>query len=478
LIKQFDGEKDMKRFLMISLILIVTIGLSLAGYQYAAPAARPLNPTEDPNVEVVEARLETLVDTVNATGRIEPMAEVEMKFEIGGVIEEVLVERGQQITAGTVLARLATDDLELEIRRAEIDLDQQEAELAKLLEPELAENIASAQAQVDSARLSLAELVAGPDQDEITKAASALKLKEVALKKAQWAYDQVAYRGEVGAMGQADELQQATLEYESALADYNIAVKKATQAEIAEAQAKLASARASLAELLKGPSAADIASTQAAIDQARLTLQEKRSDLDEAVLTAPTAGVVLSVEVEPGERVLNEADEAVMVIANTSAYLLKVEVDEIDIGKIARRQPVAITLDAFTGQTFTGQVVDISPSPVEDDSNSIVRFEVTIALDADDSGTAPLPGMTATAAIETERLDDIVVVPNRAIQIDRGSSPAKVYVEKLDDQGNLMRVEVEPGLRNGDVTQIVAGVQAGDRLIIRKQPELTGPSSL
>jgi HlyD family secretion protein len=382
------------------------------------------------------------------------------------------------VTKGTVLARLATDDLEVEIQRAEIDLDQQEAELAKLLEPELAENVASARAQVNSAQLKLAELMARPDQDEITKAAAALKLKEVALKKAQWAYDQVAFMGEVGAMGQADELQQATLEYESALADYNIAVKEATEAEIAEAQASLAEVKANLAELLTGPSAAEIASTQAAIDKARLTLQETKSDLADAVLVAPTDGVVLSVEIEPGERVLNEADEAAMVIANTSAYLLKVEVDEIDIGKIARQQETTITLDAFTDQTFKGRVVDISPSPVEDDSNSIVRFEVTIAIDTSSSRATPLPGMTATAAIETKRLDNSVVVPNQAIQVDRGSNPAVVYVEKLDEQGNVTRVEVEPGLRNGTVTQIVAGVEEGDQVIIRKQPELGGPSSL
>jgi HlyD family secretion protein len=176
--------------------------------------------------------------------------------------------------------------------------------------------------------------------------------------------------------------------------------------------------------------------------------------------------------------VLNEADEAVMVIADTSAYLLKVEVDEIDIGKIAQNQQATITLDAFSEQTVEGRVVDISPSPIEDDTDGIVTFEVMIEIDAGSQGLRLLPGMTATAAIETRRLEDVVVVPNQAIRIDRESSPARVYVEKLDDQGQLMRVEVEPGLRNGSVTQIIAGVDEGDQIIIQKEAEFGLPSSL
>ena len=61
----------------------------------------------------------------------------------------------------------------------------------------------------------------------------------------------------------------------------------------------------------------------------------------------------------------------------------------------------------------------------------------------------------------------MVVVPNRAIQIDRDSKEPIMYVEKLDEQGNPMRVEVELGSRNGSVTEVVAGLEEGDEVIIR-----------
>ncbi|MBI1878933.1 MAG: efflux transporter periplasmic adaptor subunit, partial [Chloroflexi bacterium] len=68
-----------------------------------------------------------------------------------------------------------------------------------------------------------------------------------------------------------------------------------------------------------------------------------------------------------------------------------------------------------------------------------------------------------------------VVVPNRAIQIDRGDGKPVVFVEKLDDQGQAMRVEVELGSRNGSVTEVVAGLEEGDQVVVRKRLEV-GPS--
>ncbi len=466
----------MKRAIVILLILTIMLGGSVAGYYYLTPA-EPQSLSEDPSVEIVKIGRETLVDTVNATGRIEPKAEVEMRFENAGSVAEVLVERGQYVTAGSVLARLETTELALAVRRAEIDLAEQEAALAQLYEPASAEEIASAEAAIAKAQANLAEVQAGPDEDEITKAAADLRKAEIELKEKQWAYDQVAYKGDIGAMPQANELQEATINYESALAEYNLAIEEPTEADLADARSQLAQAQANLAELLKKPSAGEVAAKQAAIDKAQIDLEEKRRDLETAELVAPRAGVILEVNIEPGERTFDEAgDDAAIVIADTSTYLLKMEVDEIDIGRVKQGQPATIALDAIPEQEFTGHVADVAPRPVkkEDAANSIVTYEVTITFDAISADSALRSGLTANAAIETNRQQDVVVVPNQAIQIDRGGEEPVVYVEKLDAEGNPMRVEVELGSRNGTVTQVVAGLEEGDQVIVRQQP---GPSS-
>ncbi len=463
----------MKRFIIVVIIITIAVGLSWAGYQYSAQSVQPVSLADDPTIEIVPVQRETLLDMVSATGRIEPKAEVEMNFEMGGVVRAVLVQEGQAVIAGTPLARLDTYNLEFAVKQAEIDLAQQKAELDRLFEPELAEKIAAAQAGIDSARLALADLQTGPDPDEVTKAEAELSLTRETLKKAQWDYDEVAYLGEIGAMPQAKALQEATLNYEIAQANHNLAVKAPTAAEIAAARSTLANAEATLAELLKAPSAAEITTRQALIDKAALSVAETQRNLEQAALIAPIDGLLLEINIEPGERVLNDAQTAAMVLANTSAYLLKVEVDEIDIARITRGQSVTVELDAFIDQELTGAVTDISPRPIQGDANAIVMYEVTITLDTAETGLNLLSGMTANAAIETGRLEETVVAPNRAIQIDRTGPEPVIYVEKVGDDGQPVRTEVELGLRNGAVTEVVSGLTDGDELIIRNEPEAT-----
>ena len=204
-----------------------------------------------------------------------------------------------------------------------------------------------------------------------------------------------------------------------------------------------------------------------------MSLEEAQTNLNNATLVAPTGGVVLQVNIEPGERVLDDATDAALTIANTSTYLLKMEVDELDIGQVSQGQQASVTIDAFGKQTFAGTVTDIAPSPVSSDSDSIVTYEVTITLDTQGQSLGLLSGMTANANIDTKQLNDVLVVPNQAIQTGRSGTETITYVEKLDSQGNSMRVEIETGLRVGSYTQVLAGLEAGDQVIIRQQAETT-----
>ncbi len=450
----------MKRVVVIGVILAVVIGVTVAGYQFLTP--EPYSITQDPDVEVIPIRRDTILATINAAGRIEPEDEVQVDFDASSVVVEVSVERGQYVTAGTVLARLEADDLELAKRRAQAELAQAEAQLEKLYRPALAAEVTSARVAVESAQANLERVLAGPNEDEITAAAADLRRTDIALKQAQWAYDQVAYRGDVGAMPQASQLEQATIDHETALANYNLAVQGPTEADIAAARSQLAQPEASLAQLLEGPGEADVAAAQAAVDMARIGLEQAELNLAKTSLIAPIDGVVTEVNIKPGER---PPAQAAVILTDMSAYHITVEVDEIDIGRIARGQNVVITLDAIPDKDFEGHVADISPGPIEGTSSGIVAYEVTIALDGEDPRL--LPGMTSDATIETDRLENVVVVPNRAVSIDRTSGEPVAYVEKVDEQGNPIRVKVELGLRDEAVSQVLAGLDEGDQIIIR-----------
>lgn len=502
----------MKRVAVIVLILAVVIGATVAGYQFLNP--EPYSITDDPDVEVIQIRRDTILATINAAGRIEPDAEVQVAFERNGVVAEVLVQRGQYVTAGTTLARLETDSLELAVKRARADLARAEAQLGQLFPSVLNEETASAQAAVasaqanlervsagpredelvsarlavDSAQANLERVQDGPSEDDITVAAASLRRAQIALKQAQWAYDQVAYKGDIGAMPQASQLEQATIDYETALANYNLAVRGPTQADIVAAQSQLAQAesslarllespleadvtaarsqlaqaQASLAKLLEGPDEASVAAAQAAVDVAEIGLEQAQLDLAKASLVAPIDGVVAQVNVKVGERPPGELD---IVLTDMSAYHIHVEVDEIDIGRIVRDQSVVVAIDAIPDTDFTGHVADISPGPIQGASSGIVAYEVTIALDSHDPRL--LPGMTSDATIETERLENVLLIPNRAVSIDRSSREPVAYVEKVDESGNPVRTDIELGLRDETMSQILSGLEEGDQIIIR-----------
>jgi HlyD family secretion protein len=283
-------------------------------------------------------------------------------------------------------------------------------------------------------------------------------------------------------------LEQATIDYETALANYNLAVRGPTEADIAAArsqlaqaesslaqllespteadvvaaQAQLAQAEASLARLLEGPDEADVAVAQAAVDVAQIGLAQAELNLARASLVAPIDGVVTEVNVRRGEQ---PGGQAAVILTDMSAYHIDVEVDEIDIGRLAGDQRVVIAIDAIPDQEFTGHVADISPGPIQGASSGIVAYEVTIALDSDEPRL--LPGMTADATIETDRLENVLVVPNRAVSIDRSSGEPVAYVEKVGEDGNSIRVEIELGLRDETVSQILSGLDDGDQIVIR-----------
>ncbi len=502
----------MKRVAIIVLILAAIVGVTVAGYQFLNP--KPYSIVDDPDVEVIQIQRDTILATISAAGRIEPEAEVEVSFDSNGVVDEVLVERGQYVTAGTLLAKLETRDAELAVKRAQADLVGAEAQFDQLFQPALAEEVASARVAVESAQANLDRVLAGPHQDEvasarvavgsaeanlarelegpeedeITVAAAALRQAEVALKQAQWAYDQVAYKADIGALPQASELERATIDYETALANYNLAVQGPMEADIAAARSQLAQAQTSLARLLESPTTAEVAAArsqlaqaeaslarlfedpddsevaaaQAAVDVARLGLEQAELDLTKASLVAPIGGVVTEVNVERGER---PTDQAAVILTDVSAFHINVEVDEIDIGRIALDQSVAISIDAIPDEEFSGHVADISPGPIRDASSGIVAYEVTIAFDTDDPRL--LPGLTSDATIETERLENVLVIPNRAVSIDRSSGELIAYVERVDEDGNPVRTEIELGLRDEAMSQVLEGLEEGDQIVIR-----------
>jgi HlyD family secretion protein len=299
-----------------------------------------------------------------------------------------------------------------------------------------------------------------------------LRNAEITLRQATQAYNKVKDNPDVGMLPQSQQLEAATVAYETAKAQAALTDQDATSAQVAQglnqiaqaqsgirqAQANVVNAQNQLDQLLDGPSEEDIRITQAQVKQAQLSVLQAENALANAQLVAPFAGVVSEVNVKEGELSSGGGLGAVR-LTNIDTFHLDVLVDEVDVRQVAVGQTVSLSVDALPDAEITGIVTKISPTA--SNVNGVIAYEVTIVPDVVE---APLRvGMSATAIITTANVDDAVLVPNRYISLNRDTDQAFVY--KLV-AGEPVLQEIELGLRNERSSQVLGGLTDGDTLAL------------
>ncbi|MGC9333512.1 MAG: efflux RND transporter periplasmic adaptor subunit [Anaerolineae bacterium] len=437
------------RKLLITLIVLVVVGTA-AVWTYQNFFAQSDEPLQDREEVVVERG--TLLAMVNATGTVLPEKQTTLSFKSPGRVAQVRVELGQSVAENQILAQLETRDLEYAVEQARLAVATAQAQLLRLQRPPSDQDIAAAEAALESAQASYQKLLAGPSDEEVRVARTNLDQAKATLDQAQAAYDQVADRPNVAMLPQALQLQQATIAYDAAQASFELTMRKPTEAEIAAARSGIVQAEASLARVQASVQEEDILLAQLQVEQAQLSLEQAEHQLEGTILTAPHAGMITTVGVREGEM---SGGQPAFVLTDLSQYHIEVAVDEIDIGRVATGQPVSITLDAFPGESLSGQVATIADTARLD--TGIVSYLVTVHLDGTD---VPLRmGMTANVDIVTERRSDILLVPNRFVRIER--TTGKTYVDKLV-AGTPQLVEIETGQRDEFFSEVLAGLEEGD----------------
>ena len=172
---------------------------------------------------------------------------------------------------------------------------------------------------------------------------------------------------------------------------------------------------------------------------------------------ASQAGVISQVNIRQGE--LTGGALPPIVLTDLTSFHMKVLVDEIDVRQVQVGQTVRLSVDALPDAQITGKVTAISPTA--NNVNGVIAYEVTIVPDA---SKAPLrAGMSATAVITTAQVNNVVLLPNRFIQVDRQTKQAFVY-KMVNDQPVLQ--EIQLGLRNDTDSQIIAGLTDGDKVAL------------
>lgn len=473
----------MRRVLLILVILVI---LGVGGwYGYQRYQQAQVEQAAAPSYETAAVARGTIASTVSATGNIEPEAQISLSFRTTGRIDKILVSVGQTVEAGQTLATLETTDLTLALAQAKISQEISEAQLAKLEKPPTVEDIAAAQAGVvvaqtnvaaaeaalASAQASYRQLLVGTSATQQTVNLAQVRQAEANLKRAQQAYNEVKNQPNIGMLPQSVELEQMTVALEVARAQAALTEEGPDQAQVAaalnqiaqsqaglrQAQSSVVTAQNNLRTLLDGADEEDLRIARAQVRQAELNALQAQSGMSNAELVAPAKGIISQVNIRQGE--LSGGQLAAMVLTNVDQFHMTVLVDEIDVRQVAVGQLARISVDALPDRDLTGRVTEIAP--VANDVAGVIAYEVTIVPDASD---APLrAGMSATAIITTAQVDNVVLLPNRYIQLDRENNQAFVY--KLVNDAPVLQ-EVELGLRNERESQILAGLTDGDSVAL------------
>ena len=350
----------------------------------------------------------TMVRSVVATGKVEPITKVEVKSKANGIIEQLHVDVDQVVTPGQVLAELDKENLTARLREARANLQAAEA----------------------SHEAAIAQL----------------KKNEIEAESPDVGFAHRNY-------DRAQQLSEQKLVSQSALDESKTALDQAENRQRA-AQGQLVVSRARVTE------------AAAVVAQARAAVERAEEELTNATIKAPIRATVLTRDVEVGSPVssiLNLGANAtlVMTLGDIEKVFVRGKVDEADIGRVRLGQEATITTETFRDRTFQGRVTQISPIGVEKDN--VTTFEVEVSID--NPGKELKANMTANAEIMLEQFPNSVLVPEAAVTYDAARN---AFVDVLDaaERTGRRRVPVKVGIGNGTKIQILGGVKPGEKIVL------------
>ncbi|MFH1841446.1 MAG: efflux RND transporter periplasmic adaptor subunit [Candidatus Nealsonbacteria bacterium] len=208
-----------------------------------------------------------------------------------------------------------------------------------------------------------------------------------------------------------------------------------------------------------GPTQANINLYQAKVDQAESKIRLIENKIWESTLRSPVKGQVVKINKRLGETVQSALSDAVVILIPDNPYEIKVDIYEEDIVKMEVGDPVEISLIPLPNQIFKGKIISINPA--EKLVESIVYYEVKINFENYPEGIKP--GMTADLTIKTNSKENILVVPEDAIQKKDGKYTVQVFINNRSEER-----EVEIGMEGtNDMVEIISGLAEGEQVILK-----------
>ena len=398
------AARKRRNFLWVTPTVLILVGLGIFAAKSIWTKPVKVDPEKLAKVERID-----LVRSVVATGKIQPVTEVEIKSKASGIIQKLPVNVGDIVRRGQVLCELDQNDL-----------------LPALQQQQAALHVA--EAQLKTAR-------ADYERYKVDAEGRDLPFLKRDMDRARQ-----MFANKLIAQNTRDTTEK----------DYEVALQKQESA-----QANLGSA------------AAAIAKAQAALEQQQAALAQAEENLRNATIVSPMDGVVLSRDSEIGTAVssilvMGSGATLIMTVGDLNEVYVKGKVDESDIGKVYLGQPARITVESFKDQKFTGRVTKISPMGVEKDN--VTTFEVRVSIS--NERHILKAQMTANAEIILEEHKHVLAIPEGAIVYNKDKSTSVQQPDPTNDKG-VRKVAIRTGISNGAKTEVLSGLSEGQQVVLQ-----------
>jgi HlyD family secretion protein len=472
-------------------LLLICVSLASFGfYQFAmndqSSEAQPAQTTA--TIKTGDLRISAF-----GSGTLTSVIEVEIGFEEGGVVNEILVETGDEIAEGQLLARLDDDDLQEEVLNAEQNLRELTSDAA-----------------IAAAALELAEA-----QKAVLTAESTLSfyispyvfVSEIRLREAEEALQEAI---QYASLNPSDEADQKVIDAQEAVknAEFSLSLNWETYyeeyvpdffdfkwidpyvepwrdeegklhfywhhyydppsetevavvwAELAIAEARVKEAEAYLALLTEGETPEDASGAQlTSLEYAIDDLVQAQEVLEASRLLAPMDGVVIDLTIQENDQIT--ARKGVMTIAQLEPITLEASFDEGDWSLVEEGNIVEVIFDALPEKTYIGQITFVDPTLQTSRNTTVVS--ALVELDTSRTGWTDLPLLSgASIEVVAGEVNDAVLLPFEGLQEDNGESG----IVLVKENGEYTQKEIELGLRDVLYVEVTSGLSTGDEVLI------------
>ena len=445
----------MKRAIWIILVVIL---LGAAGWFFVQRAQKNRAAQLLESYQTITAERGSLTASIGATGQVRANQTAMLNWQTSGRVEEVNVNVGDQVVADQVLAGLAQTSLPQNVILAQAELINAQQTLEDLntnaenAKSEALGRVAQAADQVRDAQYNLDNLSVPSNQKDM-EPIEAYEVMRERLTNARQAFEPYKYASENN-----ETRQRLKEDLDRAQSDFDAAVRRLQAVVGLEvAEANLENATQDYQTYQQGPDPENIRAAEARIAAAQATLNLAR-------LTAPFEGALTEVIAKSGDQVA--PGTAAFRLDDLSRLLVDVRVPEVDVNRIQVGQEVELTFDAISDTRYQGVVSQVAE--VGTPAQGVVEYIVTVELQNPDDNVRP--GMTAAVNFVITQLDDVLLVPNRAVRLKEGNRVVYILVD-----GKPVSVDIELGASSETMSEVLSGdLKVGDLIVLNPPAEFEG----